>query len=290
MALEGLELDFHTTRRAAEILNFIDTVRKEREDWEGNELLRSNERLYGILLKCYEAAVQMSGTDESQEKMKRAFKEYCESKSYKFQDSTPLVQKIVRVVFGTPQNWDRSRISTYGKALYNLQKDKVAPEDFIDKVKAFGGIEEVKRSAGNGEKPLSAKDFIGRGISQVSDSDSITTFTSKDLRESLDKDKPSEVVILIAVRSGNDFKIQQSIQKESVLNSVFKDIGKDVLLEEKRAADAEKKVAKSKADKESKAAALEAMAKDQRTVTVPAPSMWDRFKTKTEDQPEEETA
>lgn len=194
-------------------------------EWEGKEYRASNDRLYSILQKCYATAKEMSGTNPSHEKMKTSFSDYCESHGYKFQDSTPLVKRIVRVVFAEPaeKSWKRSRISAYGKALVILDKNHVAPENVIEVLKNYGGIEEVRQVDGDlGEQVDQAK----RGKKIVEQKAVIASLASRELVYSLDQEKMSDVVLLVATRVGNTFEIRETVQKPTLLNSVLKDIGK----------------------------------------------------------------
>lgn len=227
-ALTDITLDYlqpNPEERKKELDGYFTELKEHAADWEVKEFRSSNDRLYSILQKCYATALEMMGTEPSHEKMKKSFSDYCESKGYNFQDSTPLVQRIVRVVFAEPneKSWNRSRISTYGKALVVLFDNNVQPEDVVDVIKDHGGLEEVKRTEGELGKP---EDFSKRGKKVVEQKKTLASLTSRELVFSLDSSKKSEVVLLVATRVGSTFEIRDVVQKEAVVKSVLKDIGK----------------------------------------------------------------
>lgn len=211
----------------SEMTEILDELKARVKDWEGKELIASNNRLYEILQQCYQIAEAMAGSDKEHEDLKKLFLTYCEASGYVFKDSTSLVQRVVRVVFCSADeaDWNRSRISTYGRALSVLLDQKVSPDDFIEVVKKAGGIEEIKKQASAEE----SKDYVAIGKKVIKIKSNIATVTSQAITLELDaKNKNSDTVIFVASREGHSstWNIRGVIQNESVLKSALSSIGK----------------------------------------------------------------
>ena len=92
-----------------EIKTAFDYLIAERKNWQENEYARSNQRLYTILQQCYALFHEMKGVSAEKLALKRAFNSYCSDMAVSFNDSTHMMVKIVRCVFGD----DRRRVSSY---------------------------------------------------------------------------------------------------------------------------------------------------------------------------------
>lgn len=202
----------------------------DRQGWENEELFRSNERLYTILLGCYQAGWAMNGTTEQHTAMKEAFKAHCETLGIKFNSSTHTMVRVVSFVFGKVE---RRRISAYGTALKNLLIDGVTPAAFVDTIKAAGGIEEVRR-AGTASKNKSAdRTDVDRAALTGPVLGSVSGI---DLSSQFDASANCDAVILIATpEADGSFAIRRLVQKKSVVKTALASIAKAVAKEQKKA-------------------------------------------------------
>lgn len=232
-SFSALELDLSADFAIQEIQAYIEALGAEREDWESKELKSSNERLYMILLKCYNATVAMLGNSDAQKKMKGAFEALCDSQSIKFKDSTKLSQRVVRVVWGdcgsNPDTSVRKRISVYGRAIQVLIEDsKVNADNFIQTIKDAGGVEEIHRAAKAGANSLTVKELDKVGKITVTTAPVIESIRSESLSKKVDSGKTSDVVLLVATyESDGSFSVRRVVQNETALKNVFTSIGRD---------------------------------------------------------------
>ena len=114
----------------------------ERKGWEHQELTRSNDRLYGLLQSCYSLYKSMNSISAEAMSLKKGFAEFCKQQNWTFKDSTHLLVKIVRCVFGD----DRRRVSSYATALRGAAEQNVSVLDIPTFFKEKGGVEDLKKA------------------------------------------------------------------------------------------------------------------------------------------------
>ena len=131
----------------------FDLLIKDREDWQSNEYLASYTRLYGICQNCYAIYQEMKGVTGEKLALKRAFNSYASDMGLNFKESTHLMVKIVRVVFGD----NLRRVSTYARALRIADDQKKSVIDIPKFFQDAGGIEEVRRKSKSNKKSKSDK-------------------------------------------------------------------------------------------------------------------------------------
>jgi hypothetical protein len=194
----------------------IDQLISEREHWETNELANSNETLYALLQHCYSLNNAMSGSDFTAKALRKGLSNYIQQKGYQFKESSPLITKIVKCVFGV----DRRRVNAYSSALRVAIAEKVAvmnlPKFFKDK----GGIEEVRRQATTGRgKTMKDKVELGRA---VLDSDVLATVHNDTLNKNFSNDSLEEGVVLLATREDDgSFAIRRVVQSNAAVKSAL---------------------------------------------------------------------
>ncbi|MEY4482118.1 MAG: hypothetical protein RIQ84_1280 [Pseudomonadota bacterium] len=127
-----------------------------RKDWEQNEYARSNQKLYEIFQHCYALYLEMKGVTADKLALKRAFNTYLKESGVKFKDSTHLMVKVVRCVFGD----DRRRVSSYATALRIADERKIPSSGIIDFFNKEGGFEEVRRTKNPNTVSLEMKKSI----------------------------------------------------------------------------------------------------------------------------------
>ena len=118
--------DTNAIDHSRQVVQALDRMISDRQDWEVGAYRASNEKLYSILTKCYALDFSLSGSEEYSKTRRSALNEYAKKQGYNFKHETLTVNKIVKCVFGDVQ---RSRISTYSKVLREAKKQKVAIAD-----------------------------------------------------------------------------------------------------------------------------------------------------------------
>lgn len=194
----------------------IDQLISERQHWENHELANSNETLYALLQHCYSLNNAMSGSDFTAKALRKGLANYIQQKGYQFKDSSPLITKIVKCVFGV----DRRRVNAYSSALRVAIAEKVAVINLPKFFKDQGGIEEVRRKATTGKgKTMKDKIELGRAVLE---SDVLASIASDTLNANFSTENLEEGVVLLATREDDGtFAIRRVVQSNSAVKSAL---------------------------------------------------------------------
>ena len=194
----------------------IDQLVNERVHWENHELAKSNDALYALLQHCYTLNNAMSGSDFTAKALRKGLSNYIQDKKYQFKESSPLIAKIVKCVFGV----DRRRVNAYSSALRVAMAEKVAVMELPKFFKDQGGIEEVRRKATTGKaKTMKDKVELGRA---VLDSEALAFISSDSLNASFSNQSLEEGVVLLATREDDgSFAVRRVVQSNSAVKSAL---------------------------------------------------------------------
>lgn len=198
------------------ICETIDELVAQRISWENNELTSANEALYGLLQHCYSLNNAMSGADSTAKALRKGLANYIKDKKYTFTESTPLITKIVKCVFGV----DRRRVNAYSTALRVAMAEKIRVIELPKFFKDQGGIEEVRRKA-SATKGKTMKDKVELGRA-VLESEALATVASDKLNASFSTTSLEEGVVLLATREDDgSFAIRQVVQANAAVKSAL---------------------------------------------------------------------
>ena len=194
----------------------IDHLVDQRVHWENHELASSNDALYALLQHCYSLNNAMSGSDGTAKALRKGLANYIQDKKYQFKESSPLIAKIVKCVFGV----DRRRVNAYSSALRVAMAEKVAVMELPKFFKDQGGIEEVRRKATTGKaKTMKDKVELGRA---VLDSEALAYISSDNLNASFSNQSLEEGVVLLATREDDgSFAVRRVVQSNSAVKSAL---------------------------------------------------------------------
>jgi len=194
----------------------IDHLVGQRVHWENHELANSNDALYALLQHCYSLNNAMSGSDGTAKALRKGLANYIKIKNYQFKESSPLIAKIVKCVFGA----DRKRSSAYSSALRVAISENKSVMELPKFFKEKGGIEEVRREASKGKtKTMKAKVELGRAVLE---SDVLATVTSDTLNANFSTQSLEEGVVLLATREDDGtFAIRRVVQSNSAVKSAL---------------------------------------------------------------------
>lgn len=197
-----------------EIKTAFDYLIAERKNWQETEYARSNVRLYQILQQCYAMYYEMKGVTAEKLAMKRAFNSYCTDTGVSFNDSTHMMVKIVRCVFGD----DRRRVSAYALALRIADEQKTSVMDIPKYFSEAGGYEEVRRN--NTNKAAKAdKKAQGLGLMNTT---SLASVSSDALNAAFDEGNYEGAVLLMATREPDgSFQVKYVIQQGGIIASAL---------------------------------------------------------------------
>ncbi len=193
----------------------IDQLVTERETWEKDDLARSNQKLYTLLQNCFALHNTMVGSDALAKALRKGLSNYIEFRKYPFSDSTPLMSKIVKCVFGV----DRRRVHAYATALLAAKEKRIAVIELPRWLKDQGGVEEVRRTAKSGTSSMSKRVDEGKMVLQ---SEVLAIVQSDKLNAQFSTEKLQDGVVLLATR-GDDgsFAIRRLIQADSVVKAAI---------------------------------------------------------------------
>jgi hypothetical protein len=202
------------------IKNAFDLMIKERISWQDNEYLASNTRLYAICQHCYAMYHEMKGVTGEKLALKRAFNSYCGDLGLNFKESTHLMVKIVRVVFGD----NLRRASTYARALRVASEKNISVIDIPKYFQNAGGIEEVHRDNSSDKKAKTDKKEQGFRLMKTK---SLAEVKSDALNTQFDDGSYEGAVLLLSTReSDGSFQIKYVVQNGAIItNSLIHIVG-----------------------------------------------------------------
>ena len=202
----------------------LDQLVAQREHWEKNELAEANDVLYALLQHCYSLNNAMSGTGVASKALKRGLANYIGVKGYTFTDTTPLITKIVKCVFGV----NRKRVSAYASALKVAIAEGTLVMELPKFFKERGGIEEVRRTNTKRPKTMKERAALGR---TVLNGDVLAKVASDTLNANFNSQSLEEGVVLLATREDDgSFAVRRVVQNKAVVNSAlaaFATVGAD---------------------------------------------------------------
>lgn len=116
---------------------------EQRKQWETTVYRASNESLYSILQSCYAIEWSMAGNDANAKARREGLRHFAAQHGFSFKDSTPMMNRVVRCVFGDVA---RSRVSTYSLVLREAKKRNVGVNDIPAFISDNGGVEQIRLS------------------------------------------------------------------------------------------------------------------------------------------------
>ena len=199
-----------------EIKTAFDGLISERKSWEQNEFARSNQKLYEIFQKCYALYLEMKGVTAEKLALKRAFNAYCTDNGVTYKDSTHLMVKICRVVFGSN---DRRRISAYATALRIADEQKTPSSGIPEFFSNAGGFEEVRRKKSPNGLTMEAKKNQGLVLMSAP---SIGMLHNDSLNAVFDEAAYEGAVLLMSTREPDgSFQIKYVLQNGSLITNAL---------------------------------------------------------------------
>ena len=197
------------------IKNAFDLMIKERISWQDNEYLASNTRLYAICQHCYAMYQEMKGVTAEKLALKQAFNSYCSDMGLVFKESTHLMVKIVRVVFGD----NLRRVSNYALALRIASEKNISVIDIPNFFKDRGGIEEVRRDSKSNKKAKADKKSEGLKLMKVK---SLAEVKSDAMNTQFDDGAYEGAVLLLSTKeSDGSFQIKHLIQNGAIITQTL---------------------------------------------------------------------
>lgn len=121
---------------------FVDLV-KQRETWEAGTYAASNTELYAILGQTLDLLRRVKRFTE----LSRGLNKLLEKQGFKFTDATSTETKLLRTVFGNPNDPSqyKQRIYVYARVLAVAYDNKITGAELPAFIAKHGGIDEIRR-------------------------------------------------------------------------------------------------------------------------------------------------
>ena len=201
---------------AKQMTTALDRLIKDRQTWEVGAYNTSNKELYAILTKCYAIDFSMSGSETYAKIRKQTFNDYVKQQGLMFKGETPLINRIVKCVFGDVQ---RSRISAYAKVLKEAKRQAVAIKDLSDFISNSGGIQEIRLS--KTENYVSPKDKATIATEMLANI-KLATVKGQQLSETINVEKADETCVLLATQKADgSFVVQSVVYSATAVNAAL---------------------------------------------------------------------
>ena len=223
------------------IIQRVNELVKEREQFETVTLARSNKELYGILGKVQSLFLDASKDANCLKESLKHLKAILHSRGIKVQVNSPAITVFVRYVF----NSDRKRAYNYTRTLMAAIKANVAPEDLPDFIASKGGVEECKKDYSKSLETLQKEQALTSAIDvikiELETMDPVEILDLPDASVHLSDD--CEYAFTISRIIGeNQLGILRTIPTttKAMESSAFKELAKSLLEDEKRAQEGDK--------------------------------------------------
>lgn len=148
---------------SSDIIAKLDQLCAESKNYEGNELLRSNQRLYELLSEALDLYYKARGSESLLRETLKSIKQRLAERDIRVQRNSVALTLFVRYMF----NSDRQRALNYSRALQAAVQANIPPKDFARFVDDHGGIEECKRRFVLSEESRSRRLAIQEAIAKV---------------------------------------------------------------------------------------------------------------------------
>jgi hypothetical protein len=195
---------------STKIVEKLDQLSVEREHYEANELLRSNQRLYTLLGEVLTLYYTANTSETLLRDTIKVVKARLTERGIRVQRNSVALTLFVRYMF----NSDRQRSLNYSRALQAAAQAKIQPEDFARFVDDNGGIEECKRKVA-----ISAEALEKRQAVQSAEVDA-------EIAIELFKDEPIATFNVELSDIGDDYKkglmfIAAQVEDDGTVNALY---------------------------------------------------------------------
>jgi hypothetical protein len=150
---------------AQAILGELNTIAKEREDFEQNEYLRSNQRLYSILGSTYKKFADASSERGVLIETVKMMKAELQAEGGRVQANTTALGLFVRYVFRT----DRQRAYNYTNVIKAAIQAGKKPDELAQFIEDAGGVEECKKRTVKSQKTMDKELQIAQAMPLVAE-------------------------------------------------------------------------------------------------------------------------
>ncbi len=143
-----------------QIVDQLEFMKTQNENFEKNDLSRSNKTLYSLLGRVYEVYKSVEKRDKlTSDHLKSVLKQ----RGVKVQKNTPFLTILIRYVF----NSDRSKSYNYNRVILSAIQKEITPQDLPSYIEKIGGIEECKKDYIPSQKTIDKKQHMSDLIESI---------------------------------------------------------------------------------------------------------------------------
>lgn len=253
------------SNKLTDVMNEASALCVQRENFENEELARSNKALYAILSSVY-ALFNKAIANKCIKETIVAMTKVLTERGVRVQKNTPALTVFVRFVF----NSDRKRAYNYASTLMAAVQKEVKPENLAAFIESKNGVEECKKEFKKKDETKKREEAIKSTSFDVVDLlKSVTPIKRvKFANSSVHLSDAAQFAFIVARPVGNgEYDLLHVVPKTTMgmENTAVKEIAKDMIAK-KEIAQAEAKNTKAKSTKNMAAKAM--TAKKASTMTV----------------------
>lgn len=199
-----------------QIADTLAYIASQREQWEAGVYRKSNDELYAILQNCYAVDYAIADAKAGAAEMRRAITDYAVRLGFSFKEGTPVMNRIVRCVFG---NIQRSRISTYSLVLREAKQQNISIDSIPQFIEQAGGVQEIRLSKSATYTSPKQKAEIARTTAFA---DSIAIAKSGALSKLADSNFANTACVLLATQlPDGTFSINSVVRSEGAIKAAL---------------------------------------------------------------------
>ena len=223
------------------IIQRVNELVKEREQFETVTLARSNKELYGILGKVQSLFLDASKDANCLKESLKHLKAILQSRGIKVQINSPAITVFVRYVF----NSDRKRAYNYTRTLMAAIKAKVPPDNLADFIEGKGGVEECKKDYSKSLETLQKEQALASAIDVIKveletmDPEEVVQLPDASVHLSDDCDY-AFVIARIGVHNKLELLRTIPTTTKAMESSAFKELAKALVADEEKSKQANK--------------------------------------------------
>lgn len=135
---------------SVELIQKLDQLSDQRQNFEQNDLRGSNKKLYEILSNIYSIYTEISDQKKVSKSTFEEMKKILKERGVKVQKNSPALTVLIRYVFKS----DRTRSYNYNRVIQSAIQKQITPENLSDYIEECGGIEECKKQFVKSEKTI----------------------------------------------------------------------------------------------------------------------------------------
>jgi len=197
----------------------VNTIVKERKQWQGGLFKSANESLYDLLGRIFDLIEDTKTNTEADKEKRDWLLSECGKRNIKHNSKPSFIQLITKLVF-RDSDVDSRRISSYVRVLTAAKQSRgvVVGADVPNFIRKYGGIEEIRASLSKNTKTPSQRAELGRGLALKSKV--LCEVTTAEMLSYATKTKGTFAVALGIVNAKEDIEVKHGCYENPINNNM----------------------------------------------------------------------